>query len=152
MKEKKEKIILCIIVVILLIIDQITKILFYESRVITSNISNNGYYIIVSIVFLIMILKYISKDNSYIKFGTKVTLCFAMAGTIGNMIDRFWNKNIIVFIKIGNAPSLNLSYIYFIITWIFMAIILSKNSKKFISDSKKERRKNLNDNKKNTNN
>ena len=71
-KNKKQKIILIIIIVITLLIDQITKIIAYNqgwniSTDVIMDTSNNGYYIIMSMIIVLMIIRYISNDNTFIK-------------------------------------------------------------------------------------
>ena len=129
---------LAILIFILLLCDQITKIIFYKMRM-PSNIvdtSNNGYYIIISIIIVSMLIRYIRNDNLFVKAGTKVVLSFGIAGAIGNAIDRIWVKDVIVFIKLGNFVNINLAYVYIIIAWVGMALILTKNSFKFLKDRK----------------
>ena len=128
-----------IFTLIILILDQITKIIYYRKNQATmmESSTNNGYYIIMSIIIVIMIIRYIKSDNTYIKTGTKVVLSFAIAGAIGNIIDRIWAKNVILFIKITDSVNLNFAYIYIIIAWIGMAVVLTKNSMKFINEKKK---------------
>lgn len=136
--KKKEKTIISIIIIILLLLDQITKaIAINRSWTIQNNDnSNNGYYILISIIIIFMIIRYISNNNSFIKIGTKIVLSFAVSGGIGNLIDRIWNKNVILFINLNNHIELNFSYIYILIAWIGMAIILTINTTKFLNNKK----------------
>lgn len=141
--DKNHKKVIVIFITILLILDQITKIICYQKGI-ASTVSdnaeeNNGYYIIMSIIIIIMILRYIGSNNLFIKLGTKIILSFAIAGAIGNMIDRMWNRNVIVFIKIANSTNINLAYIYIIIAWIGMAFILTKDSMRFLNDRKNKK-------------
>ena len=131
-KNKKEKIIILSIIIIGVIIDQITKRTAYKKGLNLSGFENNGYYIIMSILIMILIIRYISKDNSFIKLDTKIILSFAIAGDIGNLIDRILNGTVIVFMNIGNIIDMNLAYIYIIIAWVGMAIILTKNTMKML--------------------
>ena len=141
-KEKKQDKIITIFIITILTIDQITKIIMYQKgkATISNYNNNNGYSIVISILIVIMIIRYISSNNTFIKNGTKIILSFAIAGAISNVIDRIWNKNVIVFIKIGTSITLNLSYIYIIIAWIGMAMILTKNSIRFINERKFRKR------------
>ena len=99
--------------------------------------SNNGYYIIMTIIVIIMIIRYITNDNTFVKLDTKIILSFGIAGAVGNLIDRIWNKNVIVFIKLGESLNINLAYIYVAIAWIGMAVILTKNTMKILKEKKK---------------
>lgn len=143
-KDKKQKKILMLIIIIAIILDQITKFIAYKQGWDISpneniDTNNNGYYIIMSIIIILMIIRYISNDNTYVKLDTKIILSFAIAGAIGNLIDRIWNQNVIVFINIANHFNLNLAYIYIAIAWIGMAAILTKNSMKFLKDKKNKK-------------
>lgn len=140
-ERKKQLILITSLILITLILDQITKYIFYKNgqAIIPNEIdgSNNGYYIIMSIIVVIMIIRYISNDNSFIKTGTKIVLSFGISGAIGNVIDRIFRGYVIVFIKLGNEVYINLAYIYIVITWVGMAAILAKNSFRFLNDRKK---------------
>ncbi len=144
---KKEKVshkkILTTLIIILLIIDQVTKIIFWKKGMteVTATDENlgKGYYIIISIIIVIMLIRYISNDNTFVKFGTKIVLSFGIAGAIGNVIDRFWLGNVITFIKITDELNFNLAYLYIIIAWVGMAGILAKNSMKFLNERKNKK-------------
>lgn len=139
MKDKK---ILIIIFIIALILDQVTKVIAYVNGWninINSDNSNNGYYIIMTIIIVIMIIRYISNENTFIKLDTKVILTLAISGAIGNLIDRIWNKNVIIFMDLGKSIYLNFAYIYVLIAWIGLAAILTKNTMKILKE-KKERK------------
>ena len=85
---------------------------------------NNIAYILVSVIAVVLLVRYISSNNSYIKMNSRVILSFSIAGAISNAIDRIWNGGTINYINIPNFSALNLAYVYFIITWIGMAFIL----------------------------
>lgn len=144
MKNKNRKILLTIFFVTL-ILDQITKIISYVNGWninLNNDTSNNGYYIIMTLIIVLMIIRYISNENTFIKLDTKIILTLAVSGAIGNLIDRIWNKNVIIFMNLGKSIYLNLSYIYIFIAWIGLAAILTKNTMKII----KERRAKNNEN------
>ena len=149
-KNKRHGKMLIILIIATVVLDQITKIWLYKKQIATISDSgnNNGYYIIISIIIVLMIIRYISSDNTFIKLKTKIILSFGIAGAIGNVIDRIWNKNVIVFIKIGDYINLNLAYIYILIAWVGMAVILTKDTVNFIKERKKSKRNNSFDNKK----
>ncbi len=139
MKDRK---ILIIIFIIALVLDQVTKVIGYVNGWninINSDNSNNGYYIIMTIIIVIMIIRYISNENTFIKLDTKVILTLAISGAIGNLIDRIWNKNVIIFMNFGKSIYLNFAYIYVLIAWIGLAAILTKNTMKILKE-KKERK------------
>lgn len=139
MKDRK---LLIIIFIIALVLDQVTKVIGYVNGWninINGDNSNNGYYIIMTIIIVIMIIRYISNENTFIKLDTKVILTLAISGAIGNLIDRIWNKNVIIFMDLGKSIYLNFAYIYVLIAWIGLAAILTKNTMKILKE-KKERK------------
>ena len=71
---------------------------------------------------------------------TRIILSFAIAGGIGNLIDRIWNKSVIVFINLNNHIEINLAYIFILVSWIGMAIILTINTTKFLKNKRKNRK------------
>lgn len=143
MKNKKERKILITIIFITFILDQICKIVSLKMGLssIDDNVNTNGYYIVMSIIIIIMIIRYISNDNTFIKLNIKIILSLAISGAIGNLVDRICYKQVITFIKIGNYIHLNLAYIYIIIAWIGMAAILSKNTMNFFKERRKHENK-----------
>ena len=153
MKEKQKKIII-ILIIVLIIIDQILKIVLYKTglKIIAENgwgigvltntkTENNIAYILVSIVAVIALIRYIKSNNTFIKMDSRVILSFSIAGAISNAIDRVWNVGTINYINIPNFSALNLSYVYFIITWIGMAVILTKYTNDRIKEKKEKKKK-----------
>ena len=151
MKEKQKKIII-ILIMVLIIIDQILKIVLYKTNIkiiaengwgigVLNNIKteNNLAYILVSIVAVIALIRYIKSNNTYIKMDSRVILSFTIAGAISNAIDRVWNGGTINYINIPNFSALNLAYVYFIITWIGMAVILTKYTSDRIKEKKESK-------------
>jgi len=138
MKEKKDKKILIVIFLIALILDQISKIIAYKNGWnISSEASNNGYNIVITLIIVLMLIRYISNDNTFIKLDTKITLTLAISGAIGNLIDRIWDQNVIIFIDLGKSIHLNFAYIYVLIAWIGFAAILTRNTMVIIKNRKK---------------
>ena len=148
MKEKERKI-LTILILSLILIDQILKIFLYKSnfQIINNNgwgigvfnntkTENNLAYILISIIAVMALVRYIKSNNTFIKINSRVILSFSIAGAISNAIDRIWNGGTINYINIPNFSALNLSYVYFLITWIGMAAILTK----YTSDRMKEKK------------
>ena len=135
---KKDNKIIFGIIVCFFILDQITKIIAIKNGYMIANnkTENNGYYILINIIIIGMIFRYIFNDNIFIKLETKIILSFAIAGAIGNLLDRIWNKNVIVFINLGKHIELNLAYLYIRVAWIGMAIILTKNTMKILKNEK----------------
>lgn len=141
-KDKKEKKILITIFIIALIMDQIAKIIaiFSGNVIITNQVGeNNGLSILMSVIVIIMLIRYISNDNSFIKLDTKVILTLAISGATGNIIDRIWNEQTILFINLTKSINLNLAYIYVIIAWVGLAIILTKNSMEMLKNRKNKK-------------
>lgn len=138
MEEKKDKKILIVIFFIALILDQISKIIAYKNGWnISSEASNNGYNIVITLIIVLMLIRYISNDNTFIKLDTKIILTLAISGAIGNLIDRIWNQNVIIFIDLGKSIHLNFAYIYVLIAWIGFAAILTRNTMVIIKNRKK---------------
>lgn len=150
--KDKEKRILIILVSALVIVDQIIKIIMYNSKIqIINSIGwgigvlnntksgDNLAYILILIIAVIALVRYIKSNNSYIKMDSRIILSFSIAGAISNAIDRVWNGGTINYINIPNFSALNLAYVYFIITWIGMAVILTKYTSDRIKE-KKERK------------
>ena len=141
MNEKQRKRILTTIFFIALILDQVAKLISYINgwnlNINTNTNNNNGYYIVMTIIVVIMIIRYISNENTFIKLDTKIILTLGISGAVGNLIDRIWNRNVIIFINLGKSIYLNLSYIYILIAWIGLAAILTKNTMKIIKDRKR---------------
>ena len=151
MKDKEKKI-LSILIAILILVDQIFKIVIYNSKIQLINSTgwgigvlnntkseNNIAYILISVVAVIMLVRYISSNNSYIKMNSRVILSFAVAGAISNAIDRIWNGGIINYISIPKFSPLNLSYMYFIVTWLGMAFILTVFTRDRIKEKKEKK-------------
>ena len=138
MKKNIETKYLIFFTLVMIVLDQITKYIFLKiGQVIVPNEpQNNGYYILVSIVIVIMLIRYMANTNSFIKSGTRVVLSFAIAGALGNVIDRIFRGYVISFIKLGDFININLAYIYIAITWVGMAAILTKNSYVFLNKRK----------------
>ena len=145
----KEKKIIYILIIALIIIDQIAKVLIFKKNITSVNedgwgigvlanqkSENNIAYILISIVAVMMLVRYINSNNTFIKKDSRVILSFAISGAISNSIDRIWNGGTINYINIPNFTPINLSYVYFIITWIGMAVILTK----YTSDRIKEKK------------
>jgi len=140
---------LIILITILTVIDQILKIVFLVSNTTIGNpegwcvgvlnkekSENNIAYILISVIAIIALVRYIKSNNSYIKMDSRVVLSFAIAGCISNMIDRIWNGGTINYINIPRFSSLNLGYVYILVTWIGMAVILTKYTSKRINEKK----------------
>ena len=137
MKEKQNKKILLIIFLIALILDQVSKIISYANGWninLNTDTSNNGYYIVMTIIIVLMIIRYISNENTFIKLDTKIILTLAISGAVGNLIDRIWNKNVIIFVDLGKSINLNFAYIYILIAWVGLAAILTKNTMKILKE------------------
>ena len=137
MKEKQNKKILLIIFLVALILDQVSKIISYANGWninLNTDTSNNGYYIVMTIIIVLMIIRYISNENTFIKLDTKIILTLAISGAVGNLIDSIWNQNVIIFIDLGKSIYLNLAYIYILIAWVGLAAILTKNTMKILKE------------------
>lgn len=153
-KSKENKLILRI-VIILIAIDQILKIGLLATNTQIGNIDSwgigiiestksedNAAYILISFIAILVILRYIKSNNTYIKIESKIVLSFAVAGVTSNGIDRIWKGYVINYINIPRFTPINLSYIYIMITWIGMAIILTKYTMERINEKKQNNKRN----------
>lgn len=134
-KIKNKKI--YIIIIILLLLDQISKLVFLKIGAtgdIKSIENNVAYRVLISIVVIILILRYINSNNSYIKIDTKIILSIGVSGIIGNLMDLVWKKDVITFINIFSDIKINLAYIFIIIAWVGMAVILTKNTMNILKE------------------
>ncbi len=151
MKDKEKKL-LAVLIAILVLVDQVLKIIMYNSKIQIINSTGWGIgvlnntksgdnlaYILISIIAVIALVRYIKSNNTFVKMNSRVILSFAIAGAISNAIDRIWNGGTINYINIPNFSALNLSYVYFIITWIGMAFVLTLFTRDRIRE-KKERK------------
>lgn len=151
MKDKEKKI-LIVLIAMLVLVDQVLKIVMYNSKIQIINSTgwgigiinntkteNNLAYILISVLAVMALVRYIKSNNSFIKMNSRVILSFSIAGAISNAIDRIWNGGTINYINIPKFSALNLSYVYFIITWIGMAFILTVFTRDRIRE-KKERK------------
>lgn len=141
---KRNKVIIFIIIIIGLLIDQVTKIIAINKGINLEPAENNSYHILITIIAIILIIRYISRDNSYIKLDTKIILSFGITGAIGNLIDRILKGYVIVFLNMGHSIIINLAYIYIAIAWVGMALILTKNSFKIFKGEEHGSKKNNN--------
>ena len=154
MKPKEKKIVI-ILIIILITIDQILKIGLYKSNfsilnargwgigvLETQKTENNIAYFLISIIAVMALVRYINSQNTFMKMNSRIVLSFSIAGAISNAIDRVWNGGTVNYINIPKFSSLNLSYLYFIVTWIGMAIILTKFTTDRIKEKNKKLRKN----------
>ncbi len=150
-KNKKENKKLLILIITLILIDQIVKICMIVFNIQLGVLDGwriqlqqlekteeNVSYILISIIAIILLTRYIRSNNTYIKMDSKVVLSFAIAGAISNTIDRIWNRQVINYIHIPKFGVINLSYVYIIITWLGMALILTKYTMNRIREKKQK--------------
>ena len=148
MMDKKQKRVLILLNSTLVLIDQISKmcILIYNKKYVDISIgrifnSTNITYILTSIIIVSALIRYILKDNQFIKMSSRVILSFAIAGAISNAIDRLWYADVIT-INLKNSISLNLGYIYICIAWIGMAVMLTIYTSKIMKEKRGKNEKN----------
>lgn len=145
--SKKEKRIILILIIGLIIIDQILKIAYITKQEINIEKSkDNISYILISIIAIIAMVRYILNNNSFIKMDSRIVISFAISGATSNMIDRIWIGNVINNINIASFTDINLSYIYILVTWIGMAVILTKYSINTIKEKRNKKDENKNNN------
>lgn len=154
--KNKEKKILIILIVVLILLDQIFKIIFLASNLKIGNVSgfslgitqniksqNNIQYILISIIAILALVRYITRNNMFIKLDSKIIISFAIAGCFSNLLDRIWNGAVINYINIPNFTSLNLAYFYILVTWIGMAAVLTKYTSERIKERKNDNKKEI---------
>lgn len=137
--NKKETKTLLMLILALILIDQIIKIIMLITKIqvfsttgwgigLEQNVTsdNNIEYILVNFIAMLLLIRYVKSNNSYIKKESKIILSFAIAGVVSNLIDRIWKGHVLNYISIPNFAFLNLAYIYIIVTWVGMAIMLTK--------------------------
>lgn len=148
MKKENKKI--AILTIFLGIIDQISKIwiilinkeipIFQTGIVLriaekeNIDVTNNLTHILLAIIAVIVMVRYITSNNQFIRKKSKIILSFGIAGIISNSIDRVIRGNVVTFIDFGKNTTLNLSYIYLTIAWVGFIIILLKNSTKGVGE------------------
>lgn len=142
MSKDRKKIL--ILIIGLIILDQAIKIIMLTSKVHfelgamqidavqTERAQNNIQYILISIIAGTALIRYVLSNNSFIKLSNKVILSFAIAGVISNLIDRIIKGYVVNYIFLSGFTDFNLSYIYFLVTWIGMAVLLTINTRKII--------------------
>ena len=84
------------------------------------------------------LLRYINSKNLYIKLDSRIVLSFAIAGVIGNLIDRIFRGYVANYINIPGFAWLNLSYIYILIAWVGMSAILTGYTRNRLREKKIE--------------
>ncbi len=139
MDKKKENKLVLILIMCLIFIDQLIKIIIKIKGIsIEKNIDSeeNIKYIFISIVAIIVLIRYIKSNNTYIKLKNKIILGFAISGVTSNIIDRIIFGHVINYINIPKFFAINLSYIYFIVTWIGIAVILTIHTHNVIKEKK----------------
>ena len=147
--KNKEKNILIILIIALIVLDQIIKIIFLATNAKIGNTNNwslgilnnnksenNVQYILIGLIAIILLIRYATRNNTYIKMDSRICIGFAIAGCFSNFIDRIWNGGTINYINIPKFATLNLGYIYILITWIGMAAILTTYTRNRIFENK----------------
>lgn len=139
MLDRKQKKKLILLIGVLVIIDQILKIVFLTTKEKIGNTQglsigildqmkseNNIQFILLYAVTIMLLIRYIARNNMFIKMNSRIIISFSIAGCISNLIDRIWSSGTINYINIPNFISLNLGYVYILVTWIGMAVILTR--------------------------
>lgn len=135
--NKKERNILVILIIILVLVDQIIKVIsIAKGNISIQKDKDNISYILINIIASTIILRYMSSKNSFIKLDSRILLSLTLAGIISNTIDMIWAKDVITYIEVPSFARINISYIYVAITWIGMAIVLTR----FTTNRIKEKR------------
>ena len=143
----KQKKILLILIIGLTLIDQTIKTITNGFQINADSVlsKENITYILISIIIIVLLVRYISRNNTFIKMDSRIMLSFAIAGATSNLIDRAFRGVVINYINLSFFTPINLAYVYILITWVGMAVILTKthfenrkDSSKKTSDNKKK--------------
>ena len=148
MKNKIVKLIV-IISIILIIVDQISKLLVCNlvkdsilgnenfKIEITNNTgmalgfnSGNIKNIFITILVLLLIIKFIISQLERIDKKTAVSIGLILGGGISNLIDRFLRGGVLDFIKIYKFPIFNLADVFIVCGWILLIVFLIYFSRK----------------------
>ena len=125
--NKKEKKILIILIIILVLVDQIIKIIdITKGNISIQKDKDNISYILINIIASTIIIRYMLSNNSFVKLDSRILLSLTLAGIISNTIDMIWAKDVITYINVPSFARINLAYIYIAITWIGMAVVLTR--------------------------
>lgn len=154
MKLAKHKIVRIILAVlaVCVVIDQLSKLListFLNGRIGFSFLAlekltndgmafgfNNGNVknIFMTIFVLGIILNFISKQIDQIDAKTGIVLGLILGGGISNLIDRFFRKGVLDFIKVGKFFTCNIADIFIFVGWLLLIVYIiffsNKNSEK----------------------
>lgn len=159
-KKTKEVPILIIITISIVLLDQVIKLLLQNvgqiniiPNVLNFNISKNqnesANYIITNIIILIILIRFIMLQNTFVNTKLRIFLSFIIAGGISNLIDRILKGYVIEYIdfkQVINIPIFNIADVFVIIGWICVIAIFTNFTAKEWKKSKIE--KNLKENKK----
>lgn len=117
-------------VLILVILDLLTKQLFGKIKNYGAAFGLfkgfNWLFIVIGFLVVSVIIYYKNKVNKKIFWG----LCFLLAGTIGNLIDRIVFGYVRDFIQISIWPSFNLADVFNIIGILLILVYSKKKAKK----------------------
>lgn len=156
---KKRSIFMFILVIVLITIDQLTK--WYGinfNGVIIENILNFTYakntggafgiggsnlfmVIISNVVVLGIIIRFMFIQKDRIDKKTDIFLCMVLAGGFSNLLDRIIRGYVVDFIQWFpklNLPLFNIADIFIVIGWLFLAMIVAKDT---ITEIRKLKRK-----------
>ena len=137
--NKKEKKILIILIIILVLVDQIIKIIsIAKGNISIQKDKDNISYILINIIASTIIIRYMLSNNSFVKLDSRILLSLTLAGIISNTIDMIWAKDVITYIEVPSFARINLSYIYIAITWIGMAVVLTRFTANRIKEKKEQ--------------
>ena len=142
MKNKTVRLIV-ILITIFIIIDQASKILAinlvdgtFGNDIFKFEIANNtglafGFNdgsnvknIFIMTFVLIIVIRFIKKENELIDTKTAIALSMVLAGGLGNLIDRIFRGAVLDFIKIYKFPIFNIADVLVFIGAVLLVIFL----------------------------
>ncbi len=133
---------LVIIVITLIVIDQLSKILvssflkepvgneFIGLEIVTNTGMALGFNegnvknILLTIFVLLIIIGFVKNQIERIDTKTMVAISLALAGGIGNLIDRFFRGGVLDFIRLYKLPIFNLADAFVVLGWILLVIFI----------------------------
>ena len=80
--------------------------------------------ILLTIFVLLIIIGFVKNQIERIDTKTMVAISLALAGGIGNLIDRFFRGGVLDFIRLYKLPIFNLADAFVVLGWILLVIFI----------------------------
>ena len=113
------------------IINNLLKFTYVENTGVAFGLNSNGNItnIILSIIVIVVILRFTILQKDKIDICTGISLSLIISGGMGNLIDRIFRGKVIDFIDISdilNFPMFNIADILIVVGWVFLAFFMAK--------------------------